>query len=200
MNRHTLIVFAALVAVLGCLVWVGEAEAGQFGPGRPFGEAELAALANAEAYWGRQPVLCSSRTVEVVAPGALGVDEYGHDVIARATQPVGEALACGMWVEEDALGPDLCSTIRHEYGHWLGFGHEDAELAQMPLCVLEVAVWEAEMRLYRRAEWGGWREFRALCQSRRNQRGRRPCFRELRDEAQRIRSELTSYPDLPPSD
>jgi hypothetical protein len=57
-TRHTLIVFAALFAVIGCLL-AADAEAGDFGPGRPFGEAELGALAQAEAYWGGQPNLCT---------------------------------------------------------------------------------------------------------------------------------------------
>lgn len=132
----SLLALLVLFALLGCLLWAGKADAewgpGSYGPGRPFGEAELAAMANAEAYWGQQPALCTSRTMEVVAPGALNV---GGIASGRATQPT-EPAPCTMWLDEAVVDdwPLLCTVVRHEYGHWLGLSHSDKGLAQMEPC------------------------------------------------------------------
>lgn len=195
---HTRIVIVALFAVLVCLTWAGKADAGYYGPGRPFGEAELVALAQAEAYWGQQPALCTSSSLEVVTPGALGVDEEtGADVAARATKPTGPT-PCTMWVEEDVLGDptSLCSIERHEYGHWLGFGHEDAELAQMPGCERGshaanggVYVSPNPKRIARRQSWELFREWRAGCQEEPvGSKARRRCFGAVRRYGARLRS------------
>jgi hypothetical protein len=194
MKRHTIIVYAALFAMLGCL-YASHAEAGYYGPGRPFGGAELAAVAQAEAYWGRQPALCTSRTFEVVADGALGEAEQGGPAAGRATQPTAP-MACTMWLEEDATADptNLCTIVRHEYGHWLGFGHEDPELAQMPSCVPGST--EASGGVYappsrkavaRQQAWAYWREWRAEC---REAGGtyRPQCWRQLRRFTQRLRA------------
>lgn len=181
---------------IGCalLIYVAVAEAGEYGPGRPFGEPELAALAQAEAYWGQQPALCMSLSVEVVAPGALGVNEEGGDVGGRATQPI-SSTPCGMWIEEDELGRGLCSLIRHEYGHWLGFGHEDAELAQLPACIQGsdeasggVYVPPNPKRVARQQAWDLFREWRAGCREEPNgSRSRQRCFAAAHRYAKRMR-------------
>lgn len=183
MDPHNRALPMMLCAILFALCAASQAKAGEFGPGRPFGEAELAALTQAEAYWGRQPDLCTSRSMEIVAPGALGVDEQGNDVGARATRPA-VRVPCGMWVEEDELGVGLCSLVRHEYGHWLGFGHEDPELAEMPGCLSGST--EASGGSYippdpkqvtRQQNWELFREWRAGCQREKaGSRARRRCF------------------------
>lgn len=188
MNR-ILIVAALLLGLLPCA-----AQAGTYGPGRPFGEAELAALAQAEAYWGQQPTLCTSRTMEVVAPGALGVDEQGRDVGGRATQPEAP-MPCGMWIEEDELGDGLCSLVRHEYGHWLSFGHEDPELAQMPPCLKGSAAADGgsyrppnERVVARRQGWELFREWRAGCRREPiGSRTRHRCFAGVQRFGKRLR-------------
>lgn len=183
------LVLGSTLVSIGCilLVYVAIAEAGEYGPGRPFEEPELAALAQAEAYWGQQPAFCTSRTLEVVAPGALGVDEQGRDVGGRATQPE-VSTPCGMWIEEDELGRGLCSLVRHEYGHWLGFGHEDPELAQMPACEEPSAYTPPDERVIaRRQAWDEWRESQIICFGANPGAKRQKCFRSLRRKADRIR-------------
>lgn len=180
--RVFLLLGSTLVSI-GCilLVYVAVARAeGEFdsgaslmGTGRAFGSTEMIALQQAEAYWSSQPTDCTTRTLEVVASGALGSAE-GHDLAAYATIPSAEPTPCGMWVEEDALSGDLCSLLRHEYGHWLGFTHQDPELATMPACdpeaVLPLTQGESRKRI-----WSSWRRVRTSCPHLTN-RARKRCY------------------------
>lgn len=187
----------AILAITGLAVVSGSAsatEAGDYGPGRPFGEAELAAIAQAEAFWGRQPELCTSRKAEVVAPGQLGTrEEDGGEVAGRATRPFAPR-PCGMWIEEDDLSRGLCTIVRHEYGHWLGFGHEDPELAQMPACeeTQPSPYGEAEpgYEIYpvdQKAEaWNRWQMHRRECTKLRAVR-RQECLEVSRRYAEKLR-------------
>ena len=142
--------------------------------GRPFGPVEEAAYQDAASYWGHTPELCTSVAKEVVAPGTLGPGVSG-----RATQPEGLPVPCGLWVVE-GLGEFLCSTMRHEYGHLLGYGHEDAELQAVGPCDQQPALVVA-----RRQAWAEWRESRAEC---REARGpyRKKCWRELRAQRKHL--------------
>jgi hypothetical protein len=101
-----------------------------------------------------------------------------------------------MYLEEDEVvdPTNLCSIVRHEYGHWLGFGHEDAELAAMPGCVAGST--EASGGVYmapdprvvaRQQAWELWREWRRGCYEEETPRARHVCFRGLRRYAERTR-------------
>lgn len=167
---------AAVLVVLGA----GSAD------GRSFGPVEEAAYQEAVTYWGVTPTLCTSVTKEVVAPGSLGVDEEGRDVAARADQPDQIPMPCHVWVEEDALGPQLCTILRHEYGHLLGYGHEDPALNEMPACEVTVPYIETP-RERRREAWKLWRWARTECQMARGPYRKR-CWNALRREAQKLRA------------
>lgn len=160
---------AALVTLAAVLVLAVPAGAAPFGP------AEEAAWAEAEAYWGVAPALCTTITKEVVPPGSLGVDVQG-----RATQPT-YPQPCGVWIVE-GLGEALCGTVAHEFGHLLGHGHEDPELANMRACGLVVL---PDVEVERRQAWEFWRESRSEC---REARGpyRPKCWRALRASRQHI--------------
>lgn len=77
-------------------------------------------IAAAEGYWGLQPIWCASRLAEL-AP--LPPDRWG-----QATMPPGgRRVDCVM-----TIAPELetrpwlrCEVVVHEYGHWLGYGHND---------------------------------------------------------------------------
>lgn len=152
----------------------------------PFGPAEEIAFQEAAAYWGQAPTLCTSIAKEIVPSGSLGVDEEGRDVKGRATQPTGLPVACGVWVEEEALGPHLCTYMRHEYGHLLGYGHEDTELSQMPACEITVP-YVATRKEERREAWKNWRWARTECVAARGPY-RAKCWKWLRREAKKIRT------------
>lgn len=171
---------AALLAAVLLALGAGSAEA------RPFGQVEEAAYQEAAAYWGAMPDLCTSVTKEVVAPGSLGVDEKGRDVAARADQPDQIPMPCHVWLEEDALGPQLCTTLRHEYGHLLGYGHEDPALSEMPACDITVPYVETRSE-ERREAWKLWRWARTECQMAKGPYRKR-CWVSLRREAQKLRA------------
>lgn len=181
------VALAWIVLVGTASLWtVDQANAGLFGPSHPFGPEEEAAWTQAEAYWGRQPTLCTSITKEVVAQGALDGPDAPGGAAGRATQP-NAPMECGIWIEE-GLGPNLCGVIRHEYSHLLGYSHQDPELANMPRCDSEsndpsggiyspadIVVVERNQR------WELWREWIRGCREKRLSKSRRAtCFRNVR--------------------
>lgn len=151
---------------------------------RPFGPVEEVAYQEAAAYWQATPTLCTSITKEVVPPDSLGVDEMGNDVGARATRPE-NPQPCGVWLEEDAVG--LCTLMRHEYGHLLGYGHEDSELSAMPACAGETVRYIPTRKEDRREAWKLWRWARTECIAARGPY-RSKCWRDLKREASHLRS------------
>lgn len=172
--------------------WDGSAGV-SFGPSRPFGPEEEAAFHQAEVYWGAQPVLCTSLTKEVVATEALNGPDTPLPVAGRATQPE-YSTRCGIWIEEK-LGAVLCSVMRHEYGHLLGYAHEDPEMAQLPSCDPESN--EPSGGIYippdknvtaRRQAWELFREWQAECRDKKiGSKARRRCFSATRHYAARLR-------------
>jgi len=181
MKRYTLVVYLALFAVLGCL-YAAHAEAGIYGVGRPFAAAEERAYSMADAYWQRQPNLCTSVHREVVAPGALG-----ENVLGRATMPEATPIECNLFVVEGLTETELCSVMRHEYGHLLGFGHDDPELATMPPCE---AGFEVEQR---RWAWQLWHEWQVIClRMKARTPHREHCLHRLRRRANRLRTHFAS--------
>lgn len=171
---------ALLLGVVLVVLVAGSAEA------RPFGPVEEAAWQEAVTFWGLTPPLCSSITRELVAPGVLGVDDEGRDVAGRATMPQEKAVACGVWIEEDVPAGTLCSTARHEYGHLLGFGHDDPELALVPRCA------SPEWLAQRAEAWAVWREWRQECPTMQTVDYRAKCYRSVKKVAARLRQTWAS--------
>lgn len=139
----------------------------------PFGLAEDQAYEEAKAWWGRDPIptLCTSVEKELFPPGTITDDQGSVDGQATAPGaglPLGfypVAAPCVLRIAE-GLAPDrLCTVMRHEFGHLLGYEHSDPELANMPPCESQTpsASEEAEAER-RRASWTNWRERREWCQ------------------------------------
>jgi hypothetical protein len=110
----------------------------------PFGEAEQNALARAASYWGRAPLQCAVVIGEVVPVGSLAHPEATGE--ATMPPPTGEVIDCRIWIVEDLTPPMLCLTMRHEYGHLLGFDHDDPEMGDEVLACSSVQNEAASMR------------------------------------------------------
>lgn len=149
--NHRIAVALIALAALTC------ASTAQAAPFTPELEADYAA---AEAWWGAQPIGCSSVTKELVPAGAIGEGIAGH-----ATQPHGWpleecviAIAEGPWWKPCVLQ----EVVDHEYGHLLGFGHSEdpnsimwAGAVHGVICGVEPTTADVTLRAsaMSRAEW-----------------------------------------------
>jgi hypothetical protein len=155
-----------LLAVVLLALGVSEAHAAPFGP------AEEQAYGEAEAFWGRSPTLCTTIRKEVAPADQLGA--FGVATMPTAPGP------CEMVIAEGQSGEFLCSIVRHEYGHLLGFDHP--EMASLPACGSSGTLGE---NIAQRQGWEEWRETVGVC---RDVRGpARHCWRGAHRQAQRLR-------------
>lgn len=145
---------------------------------QPFSVEADQAFSEAEAWWGRQPEGCSSITKELVAPGSLDDAEGSHageaTVPPKAELPPGflpipanlPKVPCEVWIVEGLTRVSLCSVMRHEYGHLLGYQHSDPAMAQLPPCQpsqSELATQREALEAQRATAWANWRERRRFC-------------------------------------
>lgn len=155
----------------------------------PFGPAEETAWLEAETYWLRAPTGCATIDRETVPPGSLDWIEAGQvGISGRATQTTRGAPFkedCVIRIVEGLDPLSLCFVVRHEYGHLLGYGHDDPELANLPPCVAPPPPPFDDSAIARRQAWQEWRETRSWC---REARGpfRAKCWRQLRRERARL--------------
>lgn len=156
----------------------------------PFGSEEEAVFAYAAEYWGRAPALCTSITKEVVPPSELAyTTASGLTDIAsgQATRPTTLPVPCFIAINELLRGTGLCVVVLHEYGHLLGYAHEDpafggdSVFADSPGCTALSAQED------RASRWDFWREVRSECQAKKAQ-ARRRCARTLRRWSVRLKS------------
>lgn len=151
-----------LAAVLMSLFAAGPAE------GAPFGPDEEWAFAQAASYWGASPP-CSSLQKEVV----VGLPDAG-----RAHHPeVGEG-PCLVQIAAGMGRGSLCAVMLHEYGHLLGYGHEDPPMLVDAGAVPQCAPALAEQSIERGREQ--LREQRAYCRSLRAGKAKSRCWRVAR--------------------
>jgi hypothetical protein len=141
----------------------------------PFGPAEEQAYAEAEAFWGREPTLCTTIRKEVVPPGSI-------DAFGEATMPTGP-MPCELLIAEGLSGEFLCSIVRHEYGHLLGLDHP--EMMSLPACGSTGVLGEDVLR---RQGWEEWRETRDECRGARGSY-RPKCWRQLKRDARKLRDD-----------
>lgn len=170
-------------AILALLLVPATAEA------RPFGPPEQNAFAQAAAYWGRSPTQCRVVTGEVVPAGSLrDPSASGEATVPPAS---GEMIDCRVWVVEGLTPLGLCFTMRHEYGHLLGYDHDAPEMAEEALaCPTGAAEVERFRRMVRRQ--------RQRCEKLRRQgappKQKQICWDNLgfaKDELRKVEAELS---------
>jgi hypothetical protein len=162
----------------------------------PFGPVEDQAYMEADAFWGASPTRCGTVTKEVVPYGSLDAASGEEATLGMASQPpVGSSqIDCEIWVVEGMIEPTLSFIMRHEYGHLLGYGHEDPEMSGLmtrppkPWTISQAE--EEEERYVRTVTWRQWRELRRACYW--NPASQKRCLANSRRRAERLRSHFAN--------
>jgi hypothetical protein len=113
-------ILIAIAAVVGGLLAPAAARADH---GHPFVNADVQTyLQIAADHWGVPAPTCTAGGGRVIPVHVVLHDNPDPDVVATAEQP-----GCRMWLDRDwwptPASRMACTTIAHEWGHLLGYGH-----------------------------------------------------------------------------
>lgn len=92
--------------------------AGAMAPAEGWGAIELRI---AQTYWGASPTHCASESIQ------FGVTQFAVEDgrAGEATLPTGAPTPCVMRIRAGLDIYTQCRVVVHEFGHWLGLGHDD---------------------------------------------------------------------------
>lgn len=151
----------------------------------PFGPEEWAAFEYAPTYWGANAP-CDSFTGVVLSPSEMVVYD-GQDVASGKAQLGPE---CVIWINSELSGSGLCAVMLHEYGHLLGYTHEDRLISDAPFHE-DPGCKAFDIPFERQEAWRYWRQLRAYCFTRVG-RVREKCLRTVHRRRQELITQFVS--------